>query len=203
MNPAHPALLLCLVTVAIAGADADPEQVGEVTYRVPAGWEKIQQDRIVILTPRGSTPDECSVVLTSGETLAADANFNQWFKDKWAALHEGWKVVQGGQRTGQEGPRGSSVYYQAAMLEAVVDGKPTRRGLLLYAVHVGDAVHWVVFRTEGAKPFNEHKKTVNAFLSGLKIAEVEAPGARRQKKAQPKPPSERAKPPQVLQADAE
>ena len=42
---------------------------------------------------------------------------------------------------------------------------------MFYAVHVGDAVHWVVFKTDSHELFNEHKKTVNAFLAGLKFSQ--------------------------------
>ena len=193
MKPAHLAMLLVTLLGASASADKDDspaEHTGEVTYSIPAGWERTEQERIVILTPKDVAPEQCSIVLTPGETLAADANFNKWFKDKWEALTKGWKLVQGGERTGQEGPRGSSVYYQAGMLEAVVNGKVTRTGLLLYAVHVGDAVHWVVFRTDGAKLFNQHKKTVNVFLGGLKFAETTTEPRRPDPSEKPK-----AKPP--------
>ena len=187
-----PMLVLTLAgTVAPASTDDPPvEHTGEVSYSIPAGWERMEQERIVILTPKGSSPDQCSIVLTPGETLGPDGNFNKWFKDKWDSLAKGWKLVQGGERTGQEGPRGSSVFYQAGMLEAVVNGKVTRTGLLLYAVHVGDAVHWVVFRTDGAKLFNQHKKTVNAFLGGLKFSETttEPRKPAPAEKPKPKPP---------------
>jgi hypothetical protein len=193
MKPAQLAMVVvALFGVAASAAADDPpvEHAGEVTYSIPPGWERVEQDRVVVLTPRDVAPEQCSVVLTPGETLGADANFNKWFKDKWDALTRGWKLVQGGERTGREGPRGSSVFYQAGMLEAVVNGKVTRTGLLLYAVHVGDAVHWVVFRTDGATLFNQHKKTVNAFLGGLKFAETtaEAPKHGPAEKPKPKPP---------------
>jgi hypothetical protein len=175
MKPASLTVLLVTLLGVSASADTDDppvEHAGGVTYSIPPGWERVEQDRIVILTPKDVSPEQCSLVLTPGETLGADGNFTKWFKDKWDGLTKGWKLVQGGERTGQEGPRGSSVFYQAGMLEAVVDGKVTRSGLLLYAVHVGDAVHWVVFKTDGAQLFNQHKKTVNAFLGGLKFSET-------------------------------
>ena len=185
-------IFVALVGAATSAAADDPpvEHAGEVTYSIPPGWERVEQERIVILTPKNASPDQCSIVLTPGETLGPDGNFTKWFKDKWDGLAKGWKLVQGGERTGQEGPRGSSVFYQAGMLEAVVNGKPARTGLLLYAVHVGDAVHWVVFRTDGAKLFNQHKKTVNAFLGGLKFSETttEPRQAAPVEKPKPKPP---------------
>ena len=188
---AHAMICIALLCMAASAAADEPvtERAGEVTYSVPAGWERAAQERIVVLTPNGSSPQQCSLVLTPGETLSREADFDKWFKGKWEALRKGWKVVQGGERTAQDGPEGSSVQYQAAMLESAVDGKPTRRGLLLYAVHVGDAVHWVVFQTQGAALFNQHKKAVNGFLAGLKFAETPSGRASKPTPTSKRPPA--------------
>ena len=175
-----PVLVTLLVALSALGAD-DPapeqpdQQVAEVTYTVPAGWERLEQERIVVLTPKGMTPRQCALIVTPGETLEGD-NFLKWFKEKWDALRNDGKIVQGGERTGQDGPNGSSVLYRAALIETTGEGgKKHTAGLLLYAVHIGDAVHWIVFRTDGPALFNKHKKTVNRFLGGLKFTEAPAP----------------------------
>ena len=168
-----------LLGMLLAAAPAPPAQpvpspapAEELSYTVPEGWEKSEKDRIVILTPPQISPDKCSLVVTPGEKL--EGEFAKWFDGRWDALRKGGKVVQGGSRTGKEGPRGSSFLYQAALLESAGEGgEKLTNGLLLYAVHIGDAVHWVVFRTEGAALFNEHKKTVNTFLSGMKFTQTE------------------------------
>ena len=120
-------LVAMIGAASLARAHEDVQHAGEVTYTIPPGWEQTEKQRIVVLTPKGSSPEQASLVVTPGETLAAGRNFPEWFKDKWEGLRKEWKVVQGGERTGQEGPLGSSVLYQAAMLEAVVNGKPTAR----------------------------------------------------------------------------
>jgi hypothetical protein len=95
-------------------------------------------------------------------------------------------VVQGGERTGQEGPNGSSVLYQAALVETPAEGGAMQRtGLLLYAVNVGTAVHWVLFKTSGPELFNQHKKTVNQFLAGMKFVETGRASADRSKDKAP------------------
>ena len=194
--PVVAVLLLALVALGAAdpapqqppeqASEPPPEQAAEVTYTIPAGWERLEQERIVVLTPKGMTPQQCALVVTPGETLEGD-NFLKWFKEKWDALRKDAKVVQGGDRTGQDGPNGSSVLYQAALLESAGEGgKKQTAGLLLYAVHIGDAVHWIVFKTDGPALFNKHKKTVNQFLAGLKFAETAPP---------PPPPAAKGKPP--------
>jgi hypothetical protein len=201
--------LLFVATAVAAAAPAEPEktaedateQAAEVTYTIPAGWERVEQDRIVVLTPKGMTPQRCALVITPGETLDGD-KFLKWFKDKWDALRKDAKVVQGGERTGQDGPNDSSVLYQAALLEAAGEGGTKQKtGLLLYAVHVGDAVHWIVFKTDGPALFNQHKKTVNRFLAGLKFAEAKPAAAPAKPKKPVENPSGRPKPSQVLEAD--
>ena len=203
-----PVVVAVTVTLLALGAgkpaqETAPEQAAEVTYTIPAGWERLEQERIVVLTPKGMTPQQCALIVTPGETLEGD-NFLKWFKEKWDALRKDAKVVQGGERTGQDGPNGSSVLYQAGLLEtAGAGGKKQTAGLLLYAVHIGDAVHWIVFKTDGPALFNKHKKTVNAFLGGLKFAEVApaAPPPAEKKPARPNPKSDRAQSPKVLEAD--
>ena len=187
-------LLFALLTA--AAAPAPPAQPGptpvpaeEVTYAIPEGWEKSEKDRIVVLTPPGTSAAKCSLVVTPGEKL--EGEFSKWFASRWDALRKGAKVAQGGGRTGKEGPRGSSFLYQAALLESAGEGAEKQTsGLLLYAVHVGDAVYPVVFRTDGPALFNEHKKTVNAFLAGLKFTQTETaePTPRRKKPAAPATP---------------
>jgi hypothetical protein len=168
------ASLLVLLALAAAPAKEPAKQTtpptSDVTYTVPAGWERAEKDQVVTLTPPATPAEQCSIVLTPGEPLKGD--FAGWFAERWDKLRDGAKVVQGGERTGQpNGPHGSSYFTQAALLESPAENgaAPVRTGLLLYAVHVGEAVHTVVFRTDGPKRFNEHKKTVNRFLAGLQF----------------------------------
>ena len=178
--------LTALPSVGFAAPKAKPKQAEELAYTPPAGWERTEQERIVVFTPPGVPPSKCALIITPGENLEGD--FGKWFKTKWEALRKGAKVVQGGERTGQEGPNGSSVMYTAALVEMEGGGGAVRRaGLMLYAVNVGSAVHWVVYKTDGPDLFNKHKKTVNQFLAGMKFVEaVEGDGGEKQNK--PKPP---------------
>jgi hypothetical protein len=185
---AVPMLTFALMFAPVARAAPKPKQAEELTYTAPAGWERAEQERIVVFTPPKVPPSRCALIVTPGENL--DGDFLKWFKTKWEALSKGGKVVQGGDRTGQEGPNGSSVLYQAALVEAPAEGpagevKPNKRtGLLLYAVNIGSAVHWVLFRTDGPELFNQHKKTVNQFLAGMKFVESgKAPPDRAKAKA--------------------
>ena len=171
------------------------QQPAELSSTPPAGWERTENERIVIFTPPGVAPSKCALIVTPGENLEGD--FTKWFKAKWDALRKGAKTVQGGERTAMDGPNESSVMIQAALLEsetqgaagAAAGGAKKRTGLLLYAANVGSAVHWVVFKTDGPELFNTHKKTVNKFLAGMKFVEV-APAP----KAQPKAPPAKARP---------
>jgi hypothetical protein len=193
-----------LLAAAPAADEGRVEKQGEVTYTIPECWERGEREGIVVLTPKDTSPEQCAIVVTPGETLPAAGDFNKWFGDKWEALRKKWKVVQGGQRSGKAGPNGSSVMVETALLEAIVDDQPVRSGLMLYAVHVGDAVHWVVFKTDGAKLFNEHKKTVNAFLAGLKFSQTTVevkPRPKDDSKPRAKVRSDRSQAPQVLEAD--
>jgi len=192
----HPLLRLWIIPVllfapASLGAPK-PKQAEELTYIAPAGWDRSEQERIVVFTPPKVPPSRCALIVTPGENL--DGDFLKWFKTKWDAVRKDARVVQGGERTGQEGPNGSSVLYQAALVEAPAEaegGAKKRTGLLLYAVNIGSAVHWVLFKTDGPELFNQHKKTVNQFLAGLKFVEtVNAPpdGANKKPAEKPKLP---------------
>jgi hypothetical protein len=181
-----------LLALAAAPAKEPAAPPADVTYSVPAGWDRVEKDRVVTLTPHGTPAEKCSVVLTPAEPLRGD--FDAWFRQRWDSLRKGAKVVQGGERTGQEnGPNGSSFFHQAALLEVPGENgaPPNRTGLLLYAVHVGEVVHWVVFRTDGPKLFNEHKKTVNRFLAGLQFYDTrsESRGRRSDEAPVKRPPA--------------
>ena len=187
-------LVVLLISQNLAFAAPKKKEAEELTYTPPAGWERAEQERIIVFTPPGVPPSKCALVVTPGENLEGD--FLKWFKTKWDALRKDAEVVQGGERTGQEGPNGSSVLYQAALIEGPTNAGATRRtGLLLYAVNVGSAVHWVLFKTDGPELFNKHKKTVNQFLAGLKFVETttaaperpKAKGAEKEKPATRKP----------------
>jgi hypothetical protein len=189
------AFLLFVLLASLCPAAPKPRQAEELTYTAPTGWERTEQERIVVFTPPNVPPSKCALIVTPGENL--DGDFLKWFKAKWDVLRKGGKVVQGGERTGQDGPNGTSVLYQAALIEAPVEGGGKRRtGLLLYAVNVGSAVHWVLFKTDGPERFNQHKKTVNQFLGGMKFVETKsAPAeARGKDKARPAPRKQAAEP---------
>jgi hypothetical protein len=187
--------VVLLISPSLAIAAPKKKEAEELTYTPPAGWERAEQERIIVFTPPGVPPSKCALVVTPGENLEGD--FLKWFKTKWDALRKDAEVVQGGERTGQEGPNGSSVLYQAALIEGPTNAGATKRtGLLLYAVNVGSAVHWVLFKTDGPELFNKHKKTVNQFLAGLKFVETttaaapdrpKAKGAEKEKPATRKP----------------
>jgi len=183
------AILFALLALAAPAKEpANRPTQSEVTYTVPAGWERVEKDRVVTLTPAGIPADQCSIVLTPGEPLKGD--FAAWFDQRWDSLRNGAKVVQGGERTGQQsGPNGTSFFHRAALLESMGknDTPPFRTGLLLYAVHVGDVVHVVVFRTDGPKLFNEHKKTVTHFLAGLQFYDTRSEPAHRRPAVKPRP----------------
>ena len=196
-GPSHyHALVLILLAVLASHVVAAPKakQAEELTYTPPAGWERAEQERIVIFTPPDVPPSKCALIVTPGEKLEGD--FLKWFKTKWDALRKGAKVVQGGERTALEGPNDSSAIVQTALVETSGEGGAKRRtGLLLYAVNIGSAVHWVVFKTDGPELFNQHKKTVNKFLAGMKFVEtVPSPGAGKGKvKEQKEAPKPRVK----------
>jgi hypothetical protein len=173
-----------------AGDRASAEQM---TYTAPAGWERSEQERLTIFTPPNVPPTKAALIVTPGQDL--DGDFVKWFRQKWDALRKGDEVVQGGDRTGQDGPNGSSVLYQAALLEGLgVGGAKKQTGLLLYAVHIGTGVHWVVFRTDGPEAFNKYKKTVNQFLAGLKFVEsVPDDGKRKAQESTDDPPAPKTK----------
>lgn len=162
-------------------APAAKKAAEEMTYTPPAGWVRTEQQRIVVFVPPGVPPSKCALIVTPGEDL--DGDFLKWFRTKWDALRKGAKVAQGGERTGQDGPNGSSVLYQAALIEAEgAAGAKKTVGLMLYAVNIGSAVHWVVFKTDGPEMFNTHKKTVNRFLAGMKFVEVRQVGKEAKKR---------------------
>ena len=180
-------LLPILIIQSLVLAAPKPKQAEELAYTAPAGWDRTEQERIVVFTPPDVPPSKCALIVTPGENLEGD--FIKWFKTKWDSLRGRATVVQGGDRTGQDGPNGSSVLYEAALVEIEGEGGAKRRGgLLLYAVHVGSAVHWVVFRTNGPELFNKHKKTVNQFLAGMKFVETTAGGEKPAKKEQKERP---------------
>jgi hypothetical protein len=193
-RPSVPAAILVaallLIAASLAPAAPKKKEAEELTYIPPAGWDRSEQERVVVFTPPGVPPSKCALIVTPGENLEGD--FLKWFKTKWDALRKDAEVVQGGERTGQEGPNGSSVLYQAAMIEGPTNAGATKRtGLLLYAVNVGSAVHWVLFKTDGPELFNKYKKTVNQFLAGMKFVETtSAPPQRSKAKGSDKPPAE-------------
>jgi hypothetical protein len=189
-------VIFCLLIPSLCLAASKQKQAEQLTYKPPAGWDRTEQERIVVFTPPDVPPSKCALVVTPGEDL--DGDFVKWFKTKWDALRKGAKVVQGGERTGQDGPNGSSVLYEAALVEVEGAGGAKRRaGLLLYAVNIGSVVHWVLFKTDGPELFNKHKKTVNQFLAGMKFVDVapaddagsaKDPAAKPKAKPQPKKP---------------
>jgi len=204
----RPALLLTLVVLGAmtSHTSAAPEKAEapkhetaddaaheQMTYTAPAGWEKSEQERLTIFTPPNVPPTKAALIVTPGQDL--DGDFVKWFRQKWDALRKGDEVIQGGERTGQDGPNGSSVLYQAALLEGLgAGGARKQTGLLLYAVHIGNGVHWVVFRTDGPEAFNKYKKTVNQFLAGLKFVEaVPADGKRKAQESTDDPPAPKTK----------
>jgi hypothetical protein len=172
LTPRFAVLAFVALASTAAAAPPKPKPAEELSYTAPAGWERTEQERIVVFTPPNVPPSRCALIVTPGEKL--DGDFLQWFKAKWDALRKGGKVVQGGERTGSEGPNGTSVLVQAGLLESPAEGGAKQRtGLLLYAVNVGSSVHWVLFKTSGPELFNQHKKTVNRFLAGMKFVETE------------------------------
>jgi len=193
-------LLLATLLAAAPPADkpAAPDHPADadVTFTVPEGWKRVDRDRVIVLMPEGATPLECAVVISPGEKLDDD-DFPKWFTAKWDALRKGGKVVQGRARSGKEGPDGSSVLVQAGLVEApgAAAERKITTGLMLYAVRVGDAAHYAVFKTDGAAKFNEYKKTVNQFLGSMKITETKVietpPEARKPAK---RPPAVRRRP---------
>ena len=193
------ALLVATLVAAAPPADkpAAPEHPADadVTFTVPDGWKRVDRDRVIVLMPEGATPLECAVVISPGEKLDDD-DFPKWFAAKWDALRKGGKVVQGGARSGKEGPDGSSVLVQAGLLES--PGAPGERktttGLMLYAVRVGDAAHYAVFKTDGAAKFNEYKKTVNQFLASMKFTETKVVETPPDAKKPKRPPAVRRRP---------
>src|SRR4051812_7925235 len=81
---------------------APTERIGNIRFTTPADWEKSEKKGFAILNPKDVKPTDCSIVLVSGEQLKGD--FLQWFKKKWTAFAKDLTVIEGGERTTQEGP---------------------------------------------------------------------------------------------------
>ena len=79
-----------------SSAHRSPKQAEELTYIAPAGWDRSEQERIVVFTPPKVPPSRCALIVTPGENLEGD--FLKWFKTKWDAVARtaGWCRVASG-----------------------------------------------------------------------------------------------------------
>ena len=144
---------------------APTEVAGNIRFTTPPDWEKAEKKKgIVLLNPKGMTPTECSVVLVSGEQLKGD--FLQWFKKKWSAFAKDLTVIEGGERTAQDGPGGAEVLYESALLGKE---KTPQAGVLLWAAHYGTGTEWILFQASSAETFNKERPAVVELLAGIRL----------------------------------
>lgn len=165
---------LVLSVVLFAGAmPARADQFGDIGFRVPAGWQKIEKGGFAILAgpldARGKP--RVAIFVAPGANYSGD--FASWFE---ASVHQG----EAGETSIARGPvrhiqaRGS---YDALSIESVAqDAQGTTTHRTYIAANPGGRAELFVYITYSDRAAQQYLPRLREFLDSVSYAHGDAPG---------------------------
>src|SRR5438067_5082800 len=119
-------------------------QVGNVLFKAPSDWRRIEKDGAVLFMPSDSPADSapCTLTIMPGQEL--DGDFKKWFETAIEQVRSGLQVISGGGVTTANLKEGYSVAWSIMIAE---DAKGQRSYRFYLAAHPGNRAELITFVT--------------------------------------------------------
>ena len=164
-------VLMHLAAVAVYAQDAPAEQFGNVLFRSPAGWRRVEQGGALLLIP----PDlpvgqSCALIVLPGEDLRG--GFRVAFDAARAALQRGERVVSEGEVSAEHNAGGFDTLSALALTEDQ-GGKRTYRFYL--AAHPSMRIEMFVFAATSDELLRRYVPAFKEFVGSVSFANLKSP----------------------------
>lgn len=163
-------LALWNVLLLVAGpALAADLRAGNVLFKVPAGWKRVQQDQLVLLIPSDLAPGEgCVLTILPGQELKGD--FRAWFDATREALQKDQRVVSGGEVRAQRAEEGFPTLSTAVILE---DSAGKRSFRFYLAAHPGSRAEIIAYLATSQEVFQRYQPALAEFVKNANFANIQ------------------------------
>lgn len=154
---------LLVVTSYACGAPDGITQIGDAVFRMPAGWERGEQDGIPVLVPP-NVPAGKTALLAVFPREPLEGDLSAWFNAKWAAVKGDSTVVEGGEAQTGTLPGGWELNYTAAGLRTAAQ---QNTAVFFFVVRVSDQAQPFLYLTDDPGLLTKHMGAIQAFLGSL------------------------------------
>jgi hypothetical protein len=170
-------------------AQAKITQEGNVLFREPYGWKRLEQDGAIVFIPSDVPLQRatCFLAILPGQDL--DSDFRQWFEAVLQAAQKGLKVVKGGEISSSNTEEGYQILYTAIVAQDE-NGLPSYRFYL--AAHPGDRAEMFAFVATDEDSYKRYQPVLEEFLKSVDFANRHtqpSPKGSEENKPQPKTPA--------------
>src|SRR5579883_2486502 len=161
-------MLTPLVSVSVCAQDSNAERFGNVIFRVPEGWRRVEQKGALLLVPPDLRAGESSVLIVlPGQDLRGD--FRAAFDSVRSTLERGERVLSENPANFERNANGFDTLSALALTEDSA-GKRTFRFYL--AAHAGNRIEMFVFAATSDELLRRYVPAFKEFVSSVSFANL-------------------------------
>jgi hypothetical protein len=152
-----------LVVILIA-LQAGITQEGNVLFKAPEGWKRVEQNGAVVYVPPDSPPERaiCSLTILPGQELEGD--FRAWFDAKMEKEKSGLQIISGGGVTSANLKEGYPVLVSLFIAD---DGKGNLSYHFYLAAHPGNRAEMISYISKTQESYNRYRPVLEGIIDSL------------------------------------
>jgi hypothetical protein len=161
--------LLCSIFAvgAILGAqESQPDtQVGDLLFKMPPGWSRVQKQNVTALIPPGLPPGK-TAYLALFPAAELKSGLREWFDAEWATISKDYRVLEGGQAT----PRNENGMEGISATAAVTDRAGTRWAVFFGGIRNGTRVQPLLFMSSAFELYEQQQNGLRVFFTSVRLS---------------------------------
>ena len=152
--------------LAVAKSSAGKEQVGNVLFKSPANWQRLNNNGQTIFVAPNSNESTVITLLPSEQLYGS---LKTWFANLINKNHSEGKVISGGQIVEGSSDEGYPVYLSELAYQTA-DGSISYR--FYVAAHPDRQAHIIALVSTDLNQYNQHKQVFDKFVQSVDFAKI-------------------------------
>lgn len=148
------------------------QQAGNVIFKIPSGWQRLDKNGAVLLLPGDTKQGDCVIIIAPGQEL--QGGFPNWFDTIVGKLVADAKVLEKTDNLARKTEAGYNVIYKAVITE---DEQGGRFYHLFYGMNPGQRAELFALLVKNEQLLTKYEQPFLDFVSSVEFANLRASAA--------------------------